>query len=171
MVRQFCLFKVLAVPPKRLVAAPAWVIRVALRRLHFLVQRIAAPPDWARCSASLGIWSVLQRVCAAHCGACLFMRGALRRPYFHGAARCSTSSSGTSRRSLRDLECLAAPPSSAWQRPLGNFLRHLAVAPMLARHGSAHVLVTVYLTCTICWELCSTILRICRCAATAQIFY
>ena len=51
MVGHFCLFKVLAVPPKRRVAVPAWVIRVALRRPHFLVQRVAAPPDWACCGA------------------------------------------------------------------------------------------------------------------------
>ena len=97
MIRHFLfVLKVLAAPPRRRVAAPAWVIRVALRSLHFIVQRVAALPDWARCGAFSGIWSASRRVNVAHCGACLFMRSVWQRLLVYGAApphqaRCGES--------------------------------------------------------------------------------
>ena len=140
----FCLFKVLAAPPKWRVAAPDWVIRGART---FIVQRVAAPPDGARCSASSGFWDALQRLRAARCGTCLLMRGALRHLHFYGAARGSASSSGGSQHTLRGLERLAAPPSSAWRRPLGNCFAAPRSGPCVcalqrstcARYSAAHL--------------------------------
>ena len=110
-------------------AAPAWVIRVALRRPHFNCAEHFSV-------SSLGVsWRFLrdlERLAAPP-------SRALQRLDVYSAARCGASWSGVSWRFLRDLEHLAAPPSSALRRPLGICFAAL--------HGSPYVFALRRSTC------------------------